>query len=286
MVPKVAGSSPVDRPLLKDFSVTTLEAIFLGFIQGLTEFLPVSSSGHLELGQYFLGFQDLHRYVVFDLICHLGTLCAIFLIYKQDILNSFTVNHTRMLQIILGTLPLFPLVLIIKPIKALFNEPQYLGGFFLLTALILYAGIRLGNTKNHEAMEKSKWRDALTIGLFQALAILPGVSRSGSTISAARILGWKAEEAVTFSFLLAIPAILGGATIELAQLLLKPQEATVPSLGLIQYAWGFVSSCGVGYFALALLRQLANKQKFMYFVWYCLALGSVTSLYFLIKSHG
>lgn len=286
MVPKVAGSSPVDRPLLKDFFVTTLEAIFLGFIQGLTEFLPVSSSGHLKLSQYFLGFQDLHKYVVFDLICHLGTLCAIFLIYKQEIIDSFTTNRTRTLQVILGTLPLFPLVLIMKPIKALFNEPQYLGGFFLLTALILYAGIKLGHTKDQESIEKSKWRDPLAIGLFQALAILPGVSRSGATISAARILGWNAQEAVTFSFLLAIPAILGGTTIELAQLILKPQATTIPTLGLSQYVWGFVTSCSVGYFALSLLRQLANKQKFMYFVWYCLTLGGVTSLYFLMKSHG
>lgn len=286
MVPKVAGSSPVDRPLLQDFFVTTLEAIFLGIIQGLTEFLPVSSSGHLELTQYFLGLTELHNYVVFDLVCHLGTLCAIFLIYKQDIIQSFTSNRTRMIQVVLGTLPLFPLVLIMKPIKALFNEPQYLGGFFLLTALILYLGIKLGNTKNQAVLEKSKWRDSLGIGVFQALAILPGVSRSGSTISAARILGWNAEEAVTFSFLLAIPAILGGATLELLQLAFKPQATTLPALSFAQYAWGFATSCSVGYFALSLLRQLANKQKFMYFVWYCLTLGIMTSLYFLIKSHG
>lgn len=260
--------------------MTTIEALILGLIQGLTEFLPVSSSGHLELAQYFLGMQNLQNYVIFDLVCHLGTLVAIFLMFRLDIQQLFSSDKTRLKQVILGTLPLFPLVLIIKPIKALFDQPQYLGYFFILTALLLYLGTKFSLNKPPEMLQKSKWRDSLTIGCFQALAILPGVSRSGSTISAARVLGWSVQDAIAFSFLLAIPAILGGTVVELMQVLIKKQA--LPSIGFSQYALGFTSSFGMGYCALSLLRSLAAKKKFVYFAWYCLLLGIFTTLYFLM----
>jgi len=262
--------------------MTLLEAIFLGIVQGITEFLPISSSGHLELAQLFLGMQNLHHYVIFDLVCHLGTLLAIFFMFWSEITKSFTTDRKRFIQIVLGTLPLFPLVLIMKPIKALFNEPQYLGACFLFTALLLYLGIRLARNVGEQHLEKRKWRDSLTIGLFQAVAILPGVSRSGSTISAARVLGWSSQEAITFSFLLAIPAILGGVAIESMQLILKG-TASMPEVPTGQYIAGFFTSFGVGYYALYQLRLLASKQKFMYFVWYCLLLGIFTTLYFSIN---
>lgn len=256
--------------LFQQVAVTTLEAIFLGIIQGITEFLPVSSSGHLKLVQSLFGFQNLQNYIVFDLVCHLGTLLAIFLMFRKEI---FSVNRTRFQQVILGTLPLFPLLLIMKPIKALFNQPEYLGYFFMLTALLLYLGIRLGNERPTHAT-----RDPLIIGTFQAMAILPGISRSGSTISAAKMLGWSSQEAITFSFMLAIPAILGGTILELFQIV-KHSES-IAHISPTQYIFGFLTSFGVGYYALNLLRSLASKQKFMYFVWYCLLLGIFTTLYF------
>lgn len=274
MVPDVAGSSPVDRPffILHGVSVTTLEAILLGIIQGITEFLPISSSGHLKLAQSLFGFQNLQNYIVFDLVCHLGTLIAIFVMFSKEI---FSMDRTRFKEIVLGTLPLFPLLLIMKPIKAMFNQPEYLGYCFMVTALLLYLGIRLGKAAPRPAHST---RDSLIIGTFQAIAILPGISRSGSTISGARMLGWTPQEAVTFSFMLAIPAILGGTVIELLQIIKHSESIT--HISSIQYFLGFATSFGVGYYALRLLRSLASKQKFMYFVWYCLLLGIFTTLYF------
>ena len=222
--------------------MSTLEAIFLGILQGLTEFLPVSSSGHLTLGQALIGLQDLHNFIIFDLICHLGTLLAIFVIYRNDILQLFTSDKRRFGQLVLATLPLFPLVLLLKPIKALFDQTQYLGFFFIITAFLLYLGIRYGSVK----AKTHPWRDALAIGMFQAVAIVPGISRSGATISGARILGWQTQEAVTFSFLLAIPAILGGTAVELLQLLLKSQTASAASIGIMPYAAGFATSLASG----------------------------------------
>jgi len=259
--------------------VSTIEAIFLGIIQGLTEFLPISSSGHLTLFQNLLGFENLNQYIIFDLVCHLGTLCAIFLIFFSQIQKTMTTDRSRLLQVIVATLPLFPLVLILKQIKNVFDQPQYLGYCFLLSALLLYLGIRLGSTSSQETLEKRKWKNPFIIGVFQAIAILPGVSRSGSTISIARILGYSPQEAVTFSFLLAIPAILGGITLETAQIVFKKHSLVAP-LGWMQYTAGFFTSFGVGYFSLKLLMKLAVQNQFIYFVWYCLIIGIVTMIYF------
>lgn len=259
--------------------MTTLDAILLGIVQGLTEFLPVSSSGHLQLVQHLLGMKDLDHYIIFDLACHVGTLLAIVLVFSKNIKHVFTADtHTRFWQVVIGTLPLFPLVLIMKPIKAAYADPSYLGFFFLLTAFILFLGVRFGKTLAEEKKEKHLWRDALIIGFWQAIAILPGVSRSGSTISGARLLGWEAKDAVVFSFLLAIPAILGGTTLELFKLWQHPES--VIDLPFSHYAVGFIVSFIVGLFALKLLMRLALQNKFYYFAWYCLILGLVSIYYF------
>lgn len=259
--------------------MSIFEAIILGIVQGITEFLPVSSSGHLKLVQVLLNLENLNSYIIFDLVCHLGTLLAIFIMFWTEIKQSFTTNKTRFLQIVLGTLPLFPLLLIMKPIKAIFNDPQYLGYCFMLTSLILYVGIKLQNCKPKMLLTKHRFRDPLVIGVFQSAAILPGISRSGSTITAARIMGWSPDEAITFSFLLAIPAILGGTLIEVLQLFFKTEPQTLPNVPISHYFIALLASFICGYFALSLLKKLASKQKFMYFVWYCLILGILTTLY-------
>lgn len=256
--------------------MTTLEAILLGIIQGLTEFLPISSSGHLLLAQYFLGFTQLEHYVFFDLICHLGTLFAILIVFLKPIEIIAKYDRQQVLQVVMATLPLFPLVLWIKPIKVFFEQPEYLGYFFLITAALLWIGVKQGPVMdNGEKKDGSKWLDALWIGVFQAIAVLPGISRSGSTISAARVLGWNYSQAILFSFLLAIPAILGGVVWEVLHLIRFQEEIRV-SISFVHYLVGFLVSFGVGYFSLQFLIKLAAKDKFIYFVWYCLLIGILT----------
>lgn len=258
--------------------MTTIDVFILGLVQGLTEFLPVSSSGHLQLVQYFLGMQNLDQYILFDLVCHLGTLLAIFIVFAGKIKDLIFHNPLCRKQVFLATLPLFPLVLIIKPIKAVYADPNYLGIFFLVTAAILFLGVYLGKTKSENERRRHSLRDACLIGTWQAVAILPGISRSGSTISGARLLGWSASDAVTFSFLLAIPAILGGTTLELFKLWKHPESvATLPTT---HYLVGFIVSFATGLFALQLLIRLATHNKFSYFAWYCLLLGLATTAYF------
>lgn len=258
--------------------MTTIDAIILGIVQGITEFLPVSSSGHLHLVEYFLGLEQLDRYILFDLACHLGTLLAVIVVFSRYILQLFGTDKTRFQQVLVAIMPLFPLVLLMKPIKAAYADPSYLGIFFLLTAAILFLGVIFGKTKADGERNLHPWRDAFSIGLWQALAILPGVSRSGSTISGARLLGWDASEAITFSFLLAIPTILGGASLELMNLYRHPE--TVASVPFAHYFAGFFVSFFVGLGALKLLVYLANRNKFSYFAWYCLFLGLATTWYF------
>lgn len=271
-IPSIAHSF-----LTPPINVTIFEAIILGIVQGLTEFLPISSSGHLELGQVLLGMQNLHLYVFFDLVCHLGTLLAIFLVFREQILEIIKTNHKKLLQVILATTPLIPLVFILHPIKSLFNQPQYLGFAFLFTALLLFIGTnadRLIKTK----LIKNKWGESFVVGVFQAIAIIPGISRSGSTISSGLMLGWQAKDAATFSFLLAIPAILGGCVIEILDYTLHPTE--IASVSFLQYFIGFLFSFIIGYFSLLLVIKLTVTKRISGFAWYCLILGLSTLFYF------
>lgn len=258
--------------------MTTFDAVILGIVQGLTEFLPVSSSGHLKLAQFLLGLHSLDKLILFDLACHLGTLLAIVLVFYKDLKSALTSNFRLLMLVGIATLPLFPLVWLLKPIKSLYASPGVLGFFFLATAAILFLGIWLGRTQSRPTPPlQSKW-DALRIGLWQALAILPGISRSGATISGARMLGWDYIDAVRFSFLLAIPAILGGTVLELFSWWKAPESVAALPLGY--YGVGFAFSFATGYAALRLLMASGAKSKFSYFAWYCLFLGLATTAYF------
>lgn len=253
--------------------MTSWDALILGAVQGLTEFLPISSSGHLELTQLILGFSDLHQYVLFNLICHLGTLCAIFIALFPQLKACFTTQKYRLAQVTLATLPLFPLVLVLKPLKAIFNEPQYLGFCFLFTSLMLFS------TQISRPLITPRWPQALTIGCTQAIAVLPGISRSGTTISSALLLGWSKEEAFNFSFLLAIPAILGGTLLEIASWLYDPLSSS-SSISPAAFFIGFITSFSVGCLTLIILKQMLLKNQWKYFAWYCLFLGIFTTWWF------
>ncbi len=255
--------------------MTLLEALLLGIIQGLTEFFPVSSSGHLEIGQKILGMKNLNQFIPFNLVCHLGTLLAILCAFRRQIKRLLL---TKWKQVICATLPLFPLLLILKPIKHMFDQPQYLGFFFLVTALVLYLGERYGHVIPKFELKKRRYQDALIIGTAQAMAILPGISRSGSTISAARLVGWEAKDAAFFSFLLAIPAILGGITLEGLQLL--KQETPPAPISFGGYFVGFIVSFFVGYLALRGMMYIMERKKIMGFVWYCVMVGIVCLMLF------
>lgn len=243
----------------------TLQAFILGIIQGITEFLPVSSSGHLMIFQTLLGLEDLSHYLLFDLVCHLGTLAAIFIVFRKDVWEGLHSLQT-VKNITIAILPLFPLLLIMKQIKGEFENLEHLGYFYLLSSVLLTLGIF---SKEKPETEKTPWAHYLWIGVFQALAILPGISRSGATIAAALLLGWSLPNAVRFSFLLAIPTILGGFFYEL----IKHPDMGLAGVDLLNYAVGFTLSLVVGALALLFLKGLKSKKMLIPFALYCFLVG-------------
>lgn len=237
-----------------------IHALILGLVQGLTEFFPVSSSAHLELTRKLLGITE--RPVMFDLCCHFGTLFALLLFFRREITALFTSQRSRIPLFILALVPLIPAYFLLRPLRMAIGHPHAL--FLIATGLILFTGERL-----RFSLKISPVRDALLIGTLQATALIPGISRSASTISCARVLGWKPSEAVRFSFLLSIPTVIGGNLLELIKS--GPKEPISVSLCLVGGLCALLTGLVVIRFAMHYLEQGKLKP----FAWYCLGLGVV-----------
>jgi undecaprenyl-diphosphatase len=241
------------------------QAVFLAIVQGLTEFLPISSSGHLVIFQKLFGFEK--PPVVFDILVHVGTLGAVFIFFRREILALVTKKGCKLLSLlVIGTLPAAVIGFLLEgKTDWFFNLWSLVGFAFLLTTLILFS-TQLVKEKNKK-IKDLKLLDVLIIGVFQALAILPGVSRSGSTISAGVWQGLEKEEAFNFSFYLAIPAILGALILKFDELLrFNPTE-------FFQGLVGMIVAGIVGYFSLKTLKDLIRKGKVYLFGFYCLVIG-------------
>lgn len=177
----------------------------------------------------------------------------------------------------LATVPLFPFYFLLKPLRDWASHSSFLGFFLILTALILFAGSRLRLRRPEDISTKRSVHDSLWIGTMQAAALIPGISRSASTISCAQVLGWSAQEAVRFSFLLSIPTVLGGNCLELLKLYLSPPaEATLPVSACII---GFLGASCVGFLMVRFAVRILEKGRLRPFAWYCLALGLITTLF-------
>lgn len=249
--------------------MTFFQALILGIIQGIAEFLPISSSGHLKIGQIFFGFNNLEQLVLFDLVCHFGTLLAIFAILTKEMRGLWASDRPKLFTLALATLPLFLLVPFLKEVKLLIDTPSLLGGFFLITSLFLFLGER-----SERSIEQRGWnrRDAMMIGCTQALAVLPGISRSGSMIATARILGWEQADAIRFAVLMAVPAILGGIGLESIEIIMG--SVMIPEISWFYYFVGLSASFFTGAAVLHyLLTKIPDRGYFRPFKWYCLFLG-------------
>lgn len=243
--------------------MSLFQALILGLVQGLTEFFPVSSSAHLRLAKWLLGIQDGEHLLPFDLFCHFGTLLALLWYLRKDvwkILSSFRSIALYFLALI----PLIPAYFLLSPLRKAVSHPAYLGFALIFTAFLLFSATLRKETK----LEK-KWKDVLCIGLMQTLALVPGISRSGSTISAARLLGWNWLDAARFSFLLAIPTILGGEILELMKHGIHLGAS--PSC----YIGGFTSSLLCGLLSVRFVFAIYEKERVAPFAWYCLILGII-----------
>ena len=279
--------------------MTFLEAILLGILQGLTEFLPISSSGHLVLAQTFLGLNE--PLVFFDVMLHVGTLAAVLVVYRDAIWKlttgglstltdtqfwrqpGSTFNASRELRfiglILLGSIPTGLIAVLFKTeLESFFHEVRLVSVMLILTGIILQLPrLRKQEVDNADTPTgKLRAWHAPLIGIAQGCAITPGISRSGTTISLALFLGIPAKTAAEYSFLLSIPAILGAVVLKIRDI----EETTIP---FYIVGAGMLAAFIVGYIALRLLLVVLNRGKFSLFSYYCIALGLISLLVALIQ---
>ena len=264
-----------------------LDAIIQGIIQGLTEFLPVSSSGHLALYQHYFGSTEQTGFF-FSAILHLGTLLATFIAFRKDVValikefgtmctdlfkgklfkTKMNPERRMIVMLIISCLVLVPCI----PLKDVIEKVSetymiLLGWLFLYTSLILFLSDRC--VKGNKTAGDISWKNALTVGIFQAIALFPGVSRSGSTISGGLFSGFSRDTAVRYSFILGIPTILAGCVLEFKDALGESESLGNP----LPYVVGFIVSAVVGICAIKMVSWLVKSNKFTIFSIYTLALG-------------
>jgi len=251
-----------------------LSALILGIIQGLTEFLPVSSSGHLELGKAILGANAIpEESLLFTVVVHFATALATLIIYRKDVLSIISgifkkegdADRKFALNIIISMIPAALVgILFDEEIEQLFTGQIMLVGFMLIvTGLLLFLADKAKST------EKSiQPFNALIIGISQAIAILPGISRSGATISTSVLLKVDRSKAARFSFLMVVPLILGKITMDV-----KDGALTSDSVNILPMAVGFSAAFISGLFACKWMISLVKKAKLAYFSYYCFIVG-------------
>lgn len=260
--------------------MTLFQAFILGLIQAFTEFFPVSSSAHLKLTKLALGIEPSGDLILFDLSCHLGTLIAIIYFFRLEIMEIFKNKGKELLQIFVALLPLIPAYFLLKPIREFASNKAYLGYCLIGTGIILFAGHFLKIRREREQLISLKLKDAFCIGTLQSIALIPGISRSASTIACARILGWDSKHAVRFSFLLSIPTVLGGNTLELTKAYFS--QTNVWEGGTSMLILGFFTSLIVGLIVIKFAMKILEKGNLRPFAYYCIALGLFT--FFLNRS--
>lgn len=243
--------------------------VFLSIIQGVTEFLPISSSGHLALIQIFFRRSDV-SFMSFDIILHLGSLFAIFFYFKKDLREIiFYLNKypKLLLNILIGTLPVCITGFFFKKIvEASFKSFLLIGICYFITAFSILLTYFFKKKKKSNTIENLSSFGAFIIGIFQSLAIFPGISRSGMTISAGILVGLDYQSSFFFSFLLAIFAIMGATIFEMPNFFKESIPVGYSILGIL-------ISFVVSYLSLSLLKKFLEKDKFILFGYYCLFLG-------------
>ena len=251
------------------------EAIFLGILQGFSEFLPISSSGHLVLFQKILDIKE--GALSFDIALHLATLVAVVTIYWKKIIEMIRRPFSKLtMYIVLGTIPIGILGLLFNDlIESFFESGATLGVGFIFTGIVLMYADKL--EKKSRDFSELTVKDPLIIGTAQAVAMLPAVSRSGMTISAALSLGIERKTAADFSFLLSIPAILAAVVLDLYKML-QSGDSTLTAIGTAPVAIGMLFAAVSGFIAVKAMLKLINNKKLYYFSYYLWGLGGLILL--------
>ena len=271
-------------------------SVVLGFVQGVAEFLPISSSGHLTLFQYFFGMPEPDQ--LFNVLLHFATLLAVCVVYWRDIWEMvieffaffgdlFSHRTYRgsppearrmVLLIIVGTLPLFLVLPVEDKVEEFGSNPLFVCGALLVTGCILFLSDRMA--RGRKTARNATLLDVLLVGVAQGVATIPGLSRSGCTISAGMLRGFDRKFAVRYSFLMSLPAVLGATLLKVLDVM--ELEGGVPTENLPMYLAGMAVAAVVGYFSIQLVRLLADRGRFGAFAFYCWGAGALFLLLSLI----
>ena len=270
--------------------MSVLTAVILGLVQGIAEFLPISSSGHLAIAEHLLNMQGASNVPgFFDVLLHLGTLVAVFIAYWDDIRDMIVelfagigdlAHHSTpnpvpparrlILLIIVGTLPLFVMVPFRHFFSSLGDNMYFIGGALIFTGILLFVSDRVHHGRKTE--KTATMLDALLVGIGQAVALCPGISRSGMTITTGCFAGFERKFAVRFAFLLSIPAVIGANILSLKDAI----DAGIDWASVPAYLVGVAVAAVSGYACIRLLRYIAEKGRFGAFAYYCWAVGALT----------
>ena len=260
--------------------MSILEALVLGVVQGLTEFLPVSSSGHLVLLQKIFGIEE--PVLLFDTLVHTGTLAAVCIVLRRDIWDILRkLVQPLTLYLVIGTVPaVIAALLFSEKIEKTFTAASFLGFSFMVTSALLVLSELWPKRKTSpegKPEKKMNWINALVTGIFQAIAIVPGISRSGATLSAGLFCGLKRDNAVRFAFLLSIPAILGALVFQLKNLFFEypglPGPEGMTAIGAAPIITGAVSAAVVGFFSVKFMLKIVREKSLLGFGVYTGLLG-------------
>lgn len=253
-------------------------SIWLGIVQGLTEFLPVSSSGHLVIFQHILGVQEAP--LTFDVMLHMGTLLAVFVAFWDDIIAILKRPFTRLTYlIVVGCIPAAIAGYLVAPvIEKAFESLLVVGLGLIFTGFALWLSEKWSREMiGLKDIPNTSYKDAFIIGLLQALAIVPGISRSGSTIAAGLFVGMERELAARFSFLLSIPVILGAGVFELSGV-----SSSAWAQNFIPYTVGTLVAALFGYLAIKIVMRLVRHGRLSVFSYYCWAVALLTLGYYFV----
>ena len=258
-----------------------LQALLLGIVQGLTEFLPVSSSGHLEIGQALLGTSG-EENLSFAIIVHVATVLSTLVVFWNEVTELFQGTFTSLkwikekdyvAKILVSMIPVFVVGMFFKDqVEAFFGNGLLLVGVCLLVTALLLALSEWIITKRKSAGHEVGYKDAILIGLAQACAVLPGLSRSGTTIATGLMSGVKKESVAQFSFLMVLIPILGEAFLDLLKLI---KGEVVSELDLLPAVVGFFAAFVTGCFACRFMIEIVRRQRLIWFAVYCAIIGSV-----------
>ena len=266
-------------------------AIVLGMVQGVAEFLPISSSGHLSLLQHFFGMEP---DTLYNILLHFATLIAVCVVYWRDVVDMIVEffrgiaslfsrqgghgnppeGRRLVLLVILGTLPLFLILPFDDMVEGLGANPVFVSAMLLVTGCILFLSDRYGGGR--KTVRTATVRDVLLVGVAQGAATIPGLSRSGTTISAGMALGFDRNFAVRYSFLMSLPAVFGATLLKVVKV---AKSGVLDTKLLPMYLTGMVVAGVVGYFSIRLVKLLADKGKFGRFAYYCWIAGVIALIF-------